>query len=69
MCERESVSVCFFFLHLLVAVRFKKKKKSFGLFYGFIESTAEDMTGKRGRKTGSDTQQRDPHQESNPGPL
>ena len=41
-----------------------------GLFYGFIDSTAEDMTGNRERKRGgSDTQQRDLSRESNPGPL
>ena len=29
----------------------------------------EDMTEKRGRERGSDTQQRDPGRKSNPGPL
>ena len=38
-------------------------------FYGFIDRSAEDMTGNRGRERGSDTQQRDLRQESNPGPL
>ena len=38
-------------------------------FYGFIDSTAEDMTGNRERERGSDTQQRDPGRESNPGLL
>ena len=31
----------------------------FKYFFGFIECTAEDMTGNRGRERGSDTQQRD----------
>ena len=39
--------------------------KYFLAFYGFIDSTAKDMTGNRG----SDTQQRDPGWESNPGLL
>ena len=38
-------------------------------FHGFIDSTAEAMTGNRVRGRGSDTQQRDPGRESNPGPL
>ena len=38
-------------------------------FYGFIDCSAENMTGNKGRERGSDTQKRDPRQESNPGPL
>ena len=40
-----------------------------GAFYGFIDRTAEDMTGNKEREGGSDTQQRDPCRKSNPGPL
>ena len=40
-----------------------------GFFYGFIDRTAEDMTGNRERERGSDTQQRDQGWKSNPGPL
>ena len=41
----------------------------FFAFYGFIDRTVEDMTENRDRERGSDTQQRDPDRESNPGPL
>ena len=38
-------------------------------FHGFIDRSVEDMTGKRGRERGSDTQQRDPGRELNPSTL
>ena len=46
-----------FFLNIYLAV------------YGFIDRSAEDMIGNRERERGSDTQQRDPGLESNPGLL
>ena len=51
-------------------------KTFFGLFYGFIDSTAEEGDRKQGGREGErererererDMQQRDPGQESNPG--
>ena len=38
-------------------------------FRGFIDSTVEEVTGNGVRERGSDTQQRDPGWETNPGPL
>ena len=57
------VSVDVFFGWLVVCLYI------FWPFYGFIDRTAEDMTGNRDRERGSDTQQRDPGWELNPGPL
>ena len=37
--------------------------------YGFIDSSAEEVTGNRMREMGSETQQRAPGWESTPGPL
>ena len=37
--------------------------------YGFIDSSAEEMTENRMRERGSDRQQRAPGRDSNPGPL
>ena len=37
--------------------------------YGFVDSSAEDVTGNRIRERGSNTQQRAPGWESNPAPL
>ena len=47
----------FFFLSIFLA------------FHGFIDSTVEELTGNRERDRGSDTQQRDPGQESNSDPM
>ena len=41
----------------------------FKFFYGFIVSTAEEMTGNRTRERGSDMWQEAPDRDSNPGPL
>ena len=43
-------------------------KELFFWTFGFIDRTAEDLDRKQ-REGGSDTQQNDPGQESNPGPL
>ena len=53
----------FFFFFLYIYFFF------LAFFYGFIDRAAEDRTGNRERERGSDTQQRDPGREPNPGPL